>query len=507
LSTTWLTSNCDVIFSAFGEDRFLRKFLIRYDLKKDKISIPKFLFSLKTIFADLLPPEIADCLDVEFGHYDTDNCVEFKTLAKILQKILRTGIHYEEKQKYNFNVAMLSPRKAVCGCYDIYICSFTEPQNFDQFKEYILNKKKCIISCVAKNYGDVPVSLSQMFFCTTGNVLTMNDFKNFRSKGNYAKFDEEISTSVAQTKIAYDARRNVNTAFDEYSYIMDVKNDSCVACKTVEVLLKNPAIAFYDHVLKLENVNSSMDMEIGRKIFLGSFIHELLNISKRCQVIPILEQFYSKIDWKIQLTWKEIMSAYSAAEISVDYTIFESFSFAKYVAYKFAEKIVSLGFKFMKTEVDIPICVVLIDEFVELKLAGRIDCVLSDDNFDANRSADVSIYDFKTGNHEMLNSEKISSQLSEYIGVQLYMYGLIYKRLGYENVKVQILRHDCQIFPAIDMNLFFSESNRIFSKLSTIIRTGVLGEKEIKFGSGLANLPIATITLPGEIIKQKLLKQ
>jgi hypothetical protein len=86
------------------------------------------------------------------------------------------------------------------------------------------------------------------------------------------------------------------------------------------------------------------------------------------------------------------------------------------------------------------------------------------------------------------------------------MYGLAYKHLGYQDVNVQILRHDCKVSPAVSMDLFLNESDQFFVELSKVICTGILGEKIGEFTSKVDNLPIATTTLPEEIIKQKLLK-
>jgi hypothetical protein len=94
--------------------------------------------------------------------------------------------------------------------------------------------------------------------------------------------------------------------------------------------------------------------------------------------------------------WKEVGAAYSAAGADVRCFVLEIFNFAKYMAYQLAAKIISLGYKLMATEVDIPCCSISGVIPVNFKLTERIDCFLSDENFALNPNAAVDIFDFKT---------------------------------------------------------------------------------------------------------------
>jgi hypothetical protein len=181
----------------------------------------------------------------------------------------------------------------------------------------------------------------------------------------------------------------------------------------------------------------------------------------------------------------------------------EAIKFAKYVAHKLSNKIISLGYKFMKSEVSVPICTVGDGRLGNLRVTGRIDCILSNDDFESNRGASINIIDFKTGKYDALNSEKIASQLTEYTGLQLYMYGLVYKNLGFSDVSVQILRHDSEPADPVSIDLFLSEGGKIFAELSDILESGIIGEKEMKFHSRTAGLPLATTPLPRDILSKK----
>jgi hypothetical protein len=499
-----LTSNCDVIFTAIESDKYLQRFLMQYDLKGKKVSILEFLSLICTIFGELLPESVLDELRGEFAPYDQLNCENLEILIKVVELALRESDCEKQNCSASGNVCILNARAGACGRYSLCVCSLTNLQNLDKFTEYILNKKNCIIFCTAKSCDDIPSHLRRVFFSFTGSILTADDFQKFSAEKNHTKIQCTPEEDVLQTKVAYDSRRNTCTEFDEYSYMLDLENAHRIACKTVEILLKNPTVAFYDHVLKLEGIYSHLDVELNGKILLGSVVHELLNVSERCCSMPTSEQFYSLIDKKWKKLWDGVALVHSAADVGVSYFALEIFQLAKYMAYKFANKIISMGYKFMATEVDPPNRTMSAKWLGDFALAGRVDCILSNKNFELNPDAAVNIFDFKTSNYDMLSVEKISSQLAEYIGIQVYMYGLVYKNAGFSGVGVQILRCDCGDVSPIGVDVFLGKSERIFAELSRIFQSGILGEKTIKNFSDATNLPIVTVTLPDDIVEKKL---
>jgi hypothetical protein len=488
----YLTPNCDLIFNALAEERSLQKFLNQYDLKKEKVSIVKFLSSLQRIFGDLLCEKLLKGLDGTFASYASIHCEKFEILAKVTEEFFKTHVHVVQRRPEKFaNAAITNSRMAARDSYDLYLCSFTNCQNFNKFTEYVLAKKNCVITCIAKCWDDVPDLLRRKIFTAMGQLLSRNDFQNFQIKRNCIESMHATDGNILQTKIAYDSRNSNQTRLNQYSYMLDLGSPHSISCKTVEILLKNPAGVFYDHVLKLENVHSSFDTETGVKIFLGSFVHELLNVAGHCRAVPTLEQFYSLIDGKWEVIWQEMAAAYSATGINASYFVLEIFRIAKYMAYKFAEKIVSLGYKFIATEVKVPTCATLGERLCDFKLTGRVDCILSEENFTTNPQATINIFDFKTSKYDTLNPGKLSSQIAEYTGIQVCMYGLAYRSAGFERVNVQILRHDCENILPISLEALLGESHSLFAELAQIFKSGIIGEKPVKFATDTTNLPLA----------------
>ncbi|MDR3273724.1 MAG: PD-(D/E)XK nuclease family protein [Puniceicoccales bacterium] len=495
----YLIPNCDVFFRALEGEKFLQNFLGKYDLKKERVPIARFLFSLKIALGEFLSEDLLGELDAEFSPYDQTSYENFAVLAKVAEAVFKSYEPCKNREQIS-NVAIASSPMAARDEYDLCVCSFTDRQNFDRFAEYILVKKKCIITCVAKSYNEVPDFLKQISFTSIGKILNADDFQNYLIKRSHIGPYQGADASIFQTKTAHDSRNNAREKFDEYSYMIDLESMHGIACKTVEFLLKNPANAFYDYVLKLESVHFWLDVGANKKIFLGSLVHELLNVGEYCCATPTLEQFCLLIDGKWEVLWKEMAAAYSAAGADVSYFVLEIFHLAKYMAYKFAAKIIFLGYKFMATEVNVPCCSIS----GEIKLTGRIDCILSNENFALNPSAAINIFDFKTSKYNVLNSAKISSQLAEYTGVQLYMYGLAYKSAGFNDVGVQVLQCDCEDVLPVNMNVFLNEGGQIFAELSRMFQSGILGEKPVKFTSNLANLPLATAMPPNNVVERKL---
>jgi hypothetical protein len=501
----YLTPNCDVLFAALSGEKFLQKFLIQCDLKGAKVSISKFLSSLRNIFGEqLLPEHLLNGLACAFNPYDQTDCANFETLAKIAEEVFKIQELPKISEGQGRNVSVVSSRIASCNECDLCVCSFTEWQNFNRFTEYVLSKKNCIITCTASCYDDVPDLLKQKIFSCTGKIFASENFQvKKHCSGSYAY--NNLNSNILQTKIAYDSRNNARTKFNEYSHVLDLENAHVIPCKAVEILLKNPANAFYDHVLKLESVQSWFDVEINKKIFLGSLVHELLDVGEHCCAMPTLGQFFASIDKKWETFWKELAGAYSSAGMHIGHFALESIRFAKCVAYKFAAQIISLGYKYIATEVEVPHSAALGENFGDFKLTGRVDCILANENFATGRHGSINIFDFKTGGYDVLNPEKLSAQLAEYTGVQVCMYGLAYGSIrGFDSVNVQILKHDCEsIFP-ININTLLGEGGAILAELARIFQSGIIGEKPAKFASSLANLPIATSTPPNNVVEEKL---
>jgi hypothetical protein len=119
---------------------------------------------------------------------------------------------------------------------------------------------------VAKSFDEMLDLLRQIFFTFIGKMLAADDFQNCLIKRSCVGSYHGADADIFQTKIAHDSWSNVRKKFDEYSYMLDLESTHNIACKTVELLLKNPANTLYDHVLKLESVHFWLNIEVSKKI-------------------------------------------------------------------------------------------------------------------------------------------------------------------------------------------------------------------------------------------------
>ncbi|MDE6432211.1 MAG: hypothetical protein K2L13_02330, partial [Opitutales bacterium] len=144
----------------------------------------------------------------------------------------------------------------------------------------------------------------------------------------------------------------------------------------------------------------------------------------------------------------------------------------------------------------------------------RIDCILSDEIFSIDqpdKDTTINIFDFKTGVYESLVPDKLPKQLEDYVGVQILLYGLILRELGFNNINLQVLCPDKRIMKPVSLSEVMSQCEWLFTKLGIIFDTGILGENIHTFadrapGDIDSDLPIsessidnATITLKKQI--------
>jgi hypothetical protein len=277
--------------------------------------------------------------------------------------------------------------------------------------------------------------------------------------------------------------------------MLDLESPHRIACKTVEILWKNSAAAFYDHALKLERIYSHLDVEFNGKILFGSLVHELLTVSERCCSMSRLEYFYSLIVKKWKSLWDRVASVHAASTVGISRFALELFQLAKYVSYHFANKIMSMGYKF-------PNCPTSARWLSDFARTSRVDCVLSSKNFELNPSTALSIFDFQTSKLDRLSTETISSQFAEYRGIQVCIYGLAYRNAGFSDVAVQMLCCDCGDISLIGVDVFLGEGEQIVAELSRMFQSGILGKKSMKKISNAINGPIAMVTLPDEVVEK-----
>ncbi len=492
LSATYLTKNYDIISLKLPPE--LKSIFDQYDINSKIINLSNFLKSYEHIWGT----QYIKLIKEHFSPYDQNIEFSREILLKNLFSFLTSSEISFQKDCKNF-VSILPMQMVLHNVYDQIFCSLS---NYDiinkQVLKFLLKKQGLNLSCCKNNQESCLSNLNKI---TENNIFIQKhtDFK-------LPKLEPVANRDILQTKIAYDSRQNPDAKFDEYSYMLDSRNLAYLPCKIVEIFLKKPDKFFYENVLQNCNFNKLGISEL-KKIFIGSVVHELLNISPdRCRKLPTINEFYKCIDQKLKNLYRQIKTVYDSANIDINYHIREALNFSKYTAYKLANKILLLGYHYIGTEIVLPKNRHVVFDQRSIKLTGRIDCILSNQPFSITspNNTTLNIFDFKTGTYDFLNLDKFSEQLKNYTGIQILLYGLALRNLGFNHVNIQILHPDKETTAPINIDTLVPLSEPFLKKMSNVLDERILGENIKSFTENLSYLPLAESTRTNAIILKKI---
>lgn len=508
LMRSYLTENFDVLFKKLNLKNDC-DYVKEYDLGTDFLTIDEFLIKYEKIFKDFLNDDHIQYIKKIFQVYDRNIKIDPKILINVLFCTIfdKNSTDFITDNFKTSSVCLISSKVAIKWKFEHIFYSCTDHianEINDQYIEYVLRKNFSTVSCslLEDNFPDF---LQNIFYKKYRFEITYDNVEKLLIHSpNEFEFNF-LDESIFQTKIAYNSRRNQEMPFDEYSYMLDALNINHIPCKIIELLFKNPSKIFYEYILHLENIFAKLAPKVLKKIFIGSIVHELLNISNKCSEIPQLEQYYSHINKKFNYIQADILATYKSANIEPNIYVLEALNSSKYLAYKFAKKIVESEYRYIATEVDIPQRSSLKVNEQSVILSGRVDCILTHEPFSTTVPSEVTlnIFDFKTGIYELLNNNSLFKQLSTYVGIQAYMYGLAFKNFGFRNINVQIIRPEHDITSPINIDSFLSESENFFLELCIILKTGIIGERERSFITEDIFFPLATSIVDNSIITSK----
>lgn len=461
-----------------------------YDLGLEDLCIIDFLIKYEKIWENYVSDEHIRDIKNLFASHDFQQKISLETLLSTLSHFLLEKIQssIEIKNKPQTCSTSLIPIDLIRkNIYSNYFCSLTDYKSntsyIDRWIKILSGKQNFVCSCCVE-------ADSSLASKNTKPIITNK------------------TTDIAQTKIAYESRNNSSIPFDKYSYILPFNQTIPLACKTIEIFFKNPKKFFYENFAVNCKLNT-LHLQMLKRTFIGSLVHELLNISpNKCIEIPTLLKFNEEIEKKFTKYCQMLCAAHSKASIlHLDFSLQEALNISKYIAYKFADKISSSGYKYISTEIPLPSNTKIFIENDPIYLTGRIDCILSHQPFSLTSPSMVTlnIFDFKTGNYDSLKESALDKQLNDYIGIQVFMYGVALKSLGFKNINVQIMHHDGKLLTPINITYFLSKGERFLKDLNIVLKSRVIGEN-VKVFSNIGDnifLPISESERTNEIIATK----
>jgi hypothetical protein len=309
---------------------------------------------------------------------------------------------------------------------------------------------------------------------------------------------------VESCAISYAMRHDTSRTLHDYCFAIDRRLGVKASCKAFEYLLKNPHVGFYDTVLRLRQMPWQLDATDGR-IAIGSLVHDFLQIFPAGSgFVPrsSVEIFHENIGTRSRKIKSLMAKACAAADAEIPTDFYRIVDIATILAKRLVERLFAIAnWKSFRSEYNLPSDVIAKIGESEIKLSGRLDFLVSSARVDDSNklAADATIIDFKTGNDIELTEKNLHWHMEKYANLQLFLYGIALETLGFERVKIMILKPDSgELNSAIPMNYVICQATDLMKKLEQTIKSGLI-ERQI-FGKSfrkyfVANVPLATTDL------------
>jgi hypothetical protein len=369
------------------------------------------------------------------------------------------------------------------------------------------------LSHALKNYSTETVEQSpaavftEMFYETNG-IFYGKEAESEVIVKNIAPTEGQASEdggeSVANCAISYSARHDQSVKLHAYCFAADRSPCVKISCKGLEYLLKNPHIAFYDTVLGLQIMpwRSKGD---GRRLLIGSLTHEFLQIfeaGNQFVAKASADVFHENINSRARRLKASVNQACAAADAEVPPRFDAAVNEAAIAAKRLVGRLFAMdNWKSFSSEFSIPKHLPIDANGCEIKLSGRLDFLLSGEGKKEGNhlSSNVVIVDFKTGNDPELTERNIRWHMQKFSGVQLLLYGMALRAIGFKHIKILVLKPDSgPSNGAIDLEYAIGQASPLMEKLGQMARTGlierqILGKNYRQFFIG--SVPLATTDL------------
>lgn len=318
---------------------------------------------------------------------------------------------------------------------------------------------------------------------------------------------QELASELQSHLTIYNTRRDSSIPFDHYSFSLKEPHSSFleIPCKAWEDIIKTPGAAWYKHVLKLSPWSQDFEKDVST-LAQGNWVHDWLALDNKNASQLSAINLTALVNKKAHALKNKIQELYNSCEKPLPINWLATFIIAQETAIAFANVIQKQDlWQYTWSEITLPESVNNRKLF-KLSLRGRIDSIgantQSNNNpFELNKTDSVWIIDYKTGSMPAFNATNITRGY----GLQLALYGLAIRQLGFQNIQLTLLKKDA-LKPEIFSFTEFLESNESFLHgLSAIKEKGILGNKgSLRSEYGFTgNFPLATLSIPESILQSK----
>ena len=370
---------------------------------------------------------------------------------------------------------------------------------------------------------------SQIYFAAEGNPLSQETMSKLHQQTQAWLRDQNSlpivpgsQPNVAQTRVAYEARRKPDVKFGEYEFALRAPIDREITLRTTEwdKIIRMPALIWLKKYLGVENQDAELNQW---KVATGIWVHDWLasigdaGNDNSFVAFPDPTRIRERITDAARADREAVMDLCTKTGRTVPDWWMSGWGNALALARCLGSKLAEAGWPQMATEwkLDSPQSVP-INDTNHLRIHGRIDLILRQDqpNESQLRGADLWIVDYKT---QMVRSLSISGKTDESRianlrkklvrgdAIQLGLYGLAARALGAGNIELSILsiRTDLDK-PQLNLDALIAFSD-FWKELYEMQEGGVFGlHGAIRNEFGFSpEYPLATLPIDKEFLDEK----
>lgn len=361
---------------------------------------------------------------------------------------------------------------------------------------------------------------TQLYFNARGIALSQREIEKIHSRTSewLARADKTASQSdsavdVTQTSIAYHARRRPEQPFGEYEFAFrkGLPPNQPVSLSATEAarLFTAPALIWMKRFLRVESDEGDV---VSWNLATGNWVHRWL-----ATVAPGPDQKFipkaSKndivkgVDRAAKDFQNEISSILTANNRVLPDWWLSGWRNARYLAGRFAEELGDLtGWPQIATELQLDREETIpLDDRHQLRVRGRVDLLLA--RGDDPDSRELWIVDYKTGLAPALKSQRnaLRKQLTDGNGVQICIYALALRRLGWREIYASLLTRETDLdAPQLNLGDILAH-DIIWKEIARMQENGIFGMLgEIRSAFTFTGVyPLATLAIDKDFLRDK----
>ncbi|MDR2812932.1 MAG: PD-(D/E)XK nuclease family protein [Puniceicoccales bacterium] len=473
----------------FSENPYLKDILKRYPMLPKSGLFYEFLKKTSSVIPEIAGlesyfPENFQVTKEAFLNYALSHYFKLKPVTEA---------------SYPASIFLLDLPSAMHLHFDRIIIFFQDTSNFTHFPISSFQAQNIYYIAVKSNISQEFIERYRMH---TGKFLDTHAMQSiyFSQK----EVSQNHCNQYDSLRKIHQIRNDKHSIFGAFEYTIPEIQNYSLPITAVERAYSEPEEIWYRHILK----NNRTPLLFEKNKFEGILAHNFLRYPRYS--FPSFQQLQQHIASQKQYFRQKFSNILSQMLLQ------ETLESAEKKASIIAQKLTTFEtFPFIINEVDLRVPITLFDGTI-LPLHGRIDCILSQYPFRKTLHGDnihnnILLIDFKTGASSQNDLQKLTKNFTNLpqslSGLQLLLYGLMLRALGYQNIQLLILNGDpYDHAESLHLEMITSGENFKFIQkyLKILLDDGILGYSEphpfskIHFSS-----PIATLPPKGEVIQSK----